>query len=33
VDEFCRVVQPKLLSYDHFALFAKGERGDYFGLK
>ena len=30
VDEFCRVVQPKLLSYDHYALLANGERSDYF---
>ncbi len=30
VDEFCRVVQPKLLSYDHYALLANGERPDYF---
>jgi hypothetical protein len=30
VDEFCRVVQPKLVSYDHYALLANGERPDYF---
>lgn len=31
VDEFCRVVNPKLLSYDHYALMADGSvRGDYF---
>lgn len=31
VDEFCRVVGPKLLSYDHYALMADGAvRGDYF---
>ncbi|MGB9619779.1 MAG: N-acetylmuramoyl-L-alanine amidase, partial [Armatimonadota bacterium] len=30
VDEFCRVVQPRLLSCDHYALLADGERPDYF---
>lgn len=30
VDEYLRVVRPKLLSYDHYALLEKGERGDYF---
>jgi len=31
VDEFCRVVEPKMLSYDHYALMADGTvRGDYF---
>ena len=28
VDEFMRVVKPKLLSYDHYALMDKGERED-----
>lgn len=30
VDEFMRLVRPKLLSYDHYALLADGERADYF---
>ena len=31
IDEFCRVVQPKLISYDHYALMADGSvRPDYF---
>lgn len=30
VDEFMRVVKPRLLSYDHYALMDKNERGDYF---
>lgn len=31
VDEFCRVVGPKMLSYDHYALMADGSvRPDYF---
>jgi hypothetical protein len=31
VDEFCKVVKPKMLSYDHYALMADGTvRGDYF---
>lgn len=30
VDEYLRVVRPKLLSYDHYALLDKSERGDYF---
>lgn len=30
VDEYMRVVRPRLLSYDHYALLAETERGDYF---
>ncbi|NLN75055.1 MAG: N-acetylmuramoyl-L-alanine amidase [Armatimonadetes bacterium] len=31
VDEYCKVVKPKMLSYDHYALMADGSiRGDYF---
>jgi len=30
VDHYCRVVRPKLISYDHYALMEKGERPDYF---
>ncbi len=30
VDEFMRVVRPKMLSYDHYALLENTERGDYF---
>lgn len=30
VDEFMRMVRPRLLSYDHYALLADNERGDYF---
>jgi len=30
VDEFMRMVKPRLLSYDHYALLDKSERGDYF---
>ncbi|MDH7602229.1 MAG: N-acetylmuramoyl-L-alanine amidase [Armatimonadota bacterium] len=30
VDEFCRTVHPKLISFDHYALLSTGERADYF---
>ena len=30
VEQFMAAVKPKLLSYDHYALFEKQERGDYF---
>ncbi|MEI6914110.1 MAG: hypothetical protein WCL39_03165, partial [Armatimonadota bacterium] len=30
VDKFCSVVKPKLLSFDHYALFDKSERAEYF---
>lgn len=30
VDEFLRVVRPRLLSYDNYALLENAERGDYF---
>ncbi len=30
VDEFCKTVRPKIISFDHYALLSTGERPDYF---